>query len=101
MRDSDAPTVTGDTFERIFGPHMRRALTMRFLAMAGVFVWCLVAWWLWPRPADTPHAQGAWLPLFLYLAATVVVAVAYFALRRFGHLRLPDDAAFPLAEATR
>jgi hypothetical protein len=30
-----------------------------------------------------------------------VVAVAYFALRRFGHLRLPDDAAFPLAEATR
>jgi hypothetical protein len=101
MRDSDAPTVTGDTFERIFGPHMRRALTMRFLAMAGVFVWCLAAWWLWPRPADTPHAQGAWLPLFLYLAATVVVAVAYFALRRFGHLRLPDDAAFPLAEATR
>jgi hypothetical protein len=80
---------------------MRRALTMRFLAMAGVFVWCLAAWWLWPRPADTPHAQGAWLPLFLYLAATVLMAVAYFALRRFGHLRLPDDAAFPLAEATR
>ncbi len=101
MRDENAPQVKGNAFERIFGPHLRHALTVRGLAMAGVFAWCLAAWWLWPRPADAPHAQGAWLPLLLYLAATVVVAVAYLVRRRFGHLRLPDEGAYPLAEATR
>jgi len=101
MRDENAPQVKGNAFERIFGPDLRHALTVRGLAMAGVFAWCLAAWWLWPRPADAPHAQGAWLPLLLYLAATVVVAVAYLVRRRFGHLRLPDEGAYPLAEATR
>ena len=96
-----AETVRDAAFERIFGPHLRRALQMRGLAMAGVFAWCLAAWWLWPRPSDAPHAQGAWLPLLLYLATTVVVAVAYLVLRRFGDPRLPDEAAFPLAEAAR
>ena len=100
MRDENAPQLKGDAFERIFGPHMRQALTVRALAMAGVFAWCLAAWWLWPRPAEAPHAQGAWLPLFLYLAATAAVAVAYFAFRRFGHLRLSGEPALPLAEAT-
>ena len=100
MRDSDAPTVTGDAFERIFGPHMRRALTIRALALAGVLVWCLAAWWLWPRPAEAPHAQGAWLPLILYLVSTVAVAVAYLVWRRFGHLKLPTETAPTFAEAT-
>ena len=100
MRDETAPQVKGDAFERIFGPHMRRALTTRFIAMAGVLAWCVAAWWLWPRPADAPHAQGAWLPLIVYLAATVLVAAGYFALRRLGHLRLPDETRFRLAEAT-
>jgi hypothetical protein len=101
MRDENAPQVKGDAFERIFGPHMRHALTMRGLAIAGVLAWCLAAWWLWPRPADTPHAQGAWLPLLLYLAVTVVVAVAYLLLRRRSRLRLPDETAFAFAEAAR
>jgi hypothetical protein len=101
MRDADAPTVTGETFEKIFGPHTRRALTLRVLALAGVLVWCLAAWWLWPRAAETPHAQGAWLPLILFIVCTAVVGLAYLALRRFGHLRLPDEAPFRLAEATR
>ena len=100
MRDETAPQVKGDAFERIFGPHMRRALTMRLLAMIGVLVWCTSAWWLWPRPADAPHAQGAWLPLIVYLAATAVVAAGYFALRRVRHRRLPAAARFRLAEAT-
>jgi hypothetical protein len=101
MRDENAPTVTGDAFKRIFGPHMRHALTMRGLAMAGVFAWCLAAWWLWPRPADAPHAQGVWLPLILYLVLTILAAAAYFALRRFGHLRVSGGGTFSLAEATR
>ncbi|RLP24203.1 hypothetical protein [Mesorhizobium sp. YM1C-6-2] len=101
MRDENAPQVKGDAFERIFGPHMRRALTVRGLVIAGVLAWCLAAWWLWPRPADTPHAQGAWLPLLLYLAVTAVVAVAYLLLRRRSRLRLPDETAFAFAEAAR
>jgi hypothetical protein len=100
MRDENAPQVKGDAFERIFGPHMRRALTVRGLAMAGVFAWCLAAWWLWPRPADAPHAQGVWLPLLLYLVVTALAAATYFVLRRFGHLRLSDELTQPLAEAT-
>jgi hypothetical protein len=100
MRDKNAPEVRNEAFERIFGPHMRRALTVRALAMVGVLVWCVAAWWLWPRPTEAPHAQGAWLPLILYLVATVVMAVAYFLRRRFRHLRLPDEAGMQLAEAT-
>jgi hypothetical protein len=80
---------------------MTRALTVRILAMIGVLAWCLAAWWLWPRAADAPFAQGAWLPLLLYVATTAVVAVVYFALRRFGHLRLPEVQALSIAEATR
>lgn len=100
MRDENAPQVKGEAFERIFGPHMRRALSVRIVAMAGVLAWCIAAWWLWPRAADAPHPQGAWLPLILYVAATLLVAAGYLALRRIGHLRLPGKVRLRLAEAT-
>ena len=81
-RPDDARRERAGRDRRRLRAHLRTAYAAcadhRGLAMAGVFVWCLAAWWLWPRPADAPHAQGAWLPLLLYLAATVVVAVALF-----------------------
>lgn len=87
MRDvSDVtPVLRGEAFSRLFGSPARRALLLRAGLVAGTALWCLAAYWFWPAPEAAPHPNGAWLPLIVFAALTVLLAVPAAALgRRFA-----------------
>ncbi len=108
MADHDDATRTHrkrrGTSPRASSDHALRAhLTVEILAMIGVLRLVPRRWWLWPRVGRRAVFTRALLLLLLYVHTTAVAAVVYFALRRFGHLRLLARSwqAFSIAESMR
>ncbi|RDJ10102.1 hypothetical protein B5K05_13280 [Rhizobium phaseoli] len=70
-RSGLVPVIQGERFREIFRSVLSRALIDRFVITGTVALWCLAAWWLWPRPQDAPHPIGSWLPFAILLTAAV------------------------------
>lgn len=67
------PVIKGGAFSTIFRDVALRAQQIRLMMLGVGFVWCLIAFFLFPTPGPAPQPAGQWLPLVSYVVATLVI----------------------------